>query len=315
MANQGRPKYAFLNGDIVPIEQATVGVMTHALHYGTAVFGGLRGYWNANEEQLYVMRPHDHFKRLLSSASLLRMNFDYTPEGITDILMNLLRAENFHENCYIRPLMYKSTEMIGVRIHDVDDGFTMFALPFGRYVDNEEGAHVCFSSWVRVEDNAIPARGKIAGAYANSSLIKSDAILSGYDEAITLNQDGHISEMSAANLFLIRDGKVYTPGVADNILEGITRRSIIQLLRDELHIDVIERNIDRTEVYISDELFMCGTGVQVAAITRVEHRQIGDGKMGEITQAIRNLYFDVVSGRVEKYRHWLTPVYVKETVR
>ncbi|MCU0479784.1 MAG: branched-chain amino acid transaminase [Anaerolineae bacterium] len=314
MANQGRPKYAFLNGDIVPIEQATVGVMTHALHYGTAVFGGLRGYWNANEEQLYVMRPHDHFKRLLSSASLLRMHFDYTPEGLTDILMNLLRAENFHENCYIRPLMYKSTEMIGVRIHDVDDGFTMFALPFGRYVDNEEGAHVCFSSWVRVEDNAIPARGKIAGAYANSSLIKSDAILSGYDEAITLNQDGHISEMSAANLFLVRDGKVYTPGVADNILEGITRRSIIQLLRDELHIDVIERNIDRTEVYISDELFMCGTGVQVAAITRVEHRQIGDGKMGEITQAIRNLYFDVVSGRVEKYRHWLTPVYVKETV-
>lgn len=314
MANQGRPKYAFLNGDIVPIEQATVGVMTHALHYGTAVFGGLRGYWNSNEEQLYVMRPHDHFKRLLSSASLLRMNFEYTPEGLTDILMQLLRSENFHENCYIRPLMYKSTEMIGVRIHDVADGFTMFALPFGRYVDNEEGAHVCFSSWVRVEDNAIPARGKISGAYANSSLIKSDAILSGYDEAITLNQDGHISEMSAANIFLVRDGKVYTPGVADNILEGITRRSIIQLLREELHLEVIERNIDRTEVYISDELFMCGTGVQVAAITRVEHRKIGDGAMGEITQAIRNLYFDVVSGRVEKYRHWLTPVYIKEAV-
>lgn len=312
MAQQGRPQYAFFNGEIVPIEQATIGVMTHALHYGTAVFGGLRGYWNKDEDQLYVMRPHDHFKRLLASAGLLRMNFDYTPQDLTDILMELLRTEDMRQNCYIRPLMYKSTEMIGVRIHDVDDAFTMFALPFGRYVDNEEGAHVCFSSWVRVEDNAIPARGKISGAYANSSLIKSDAILSGYDEAITLNQDGHVSEMSAANIFLVRDGKVITPGTSDNILEGITRRSIIELLRDELKLEVIERNVDRTEVYISDEAFMCGTGVQVAAITRVEHRTIGDGTMGEITQAIRNLYFDVVNGRVEKYRHWLTPVYVKE---
>lgn len=314
MAQQGRPQYAFFNGEIVPIEQATVGVMTHALHYGTAVFGGLRGYWNQDEDQLYVMRPQDHFKRLLASAGLLRMKFDYTPQDLTDILMELLRTEDMRQNCYIRPLMYKSTEMIGVRIHDVDDAFTMFALPFGRYVDNEEGAHVCFSSWVRVEDNAIPARGKISGAYANSSLIKSDAILSGYDEAITLNQDGHVSEMSAANIFLVRDGKVITPGTSDNILEGITRRSIIELLRDELKLEVIERNVDRTEVYISDEAFMCGTGVQVAAITRVEHRTIGDGAMGEITQAIRNLYFDVVNGRVEKYRHWLTPVYVKEMV-
>ncbi|MCL4256830.1 MAG: aminotransferase class IV, partial [Anaerolineae bacterium] len=176
MAQQGRPQYAFFNGEIVPIEQATVGVMTHALHYGTAVFGGLRGYWNKDEDQLYVMRPHDHFKRLLASAGLLRMKFDYTPQDLTDILMELLRTEDMRQNCYVRPLMYKSTEMIGVRIHDVDDAFTMFALPFGRYVDNEEGAHVCFSSWVRVEDNAIPARGKISGAYANSSLIKSDAI-------------------------------------------------------------------------------------------------------------------------------------------
>ncbi len=314
MAQQGRPQYAFFNGEIVPIEQATVGVMTHALHYGTAVFGGLRGYWNDDEDQLYVMRPNDHFKRLLASASLLRMKFEYTPQDLTNILMDLLRTEDMRQNCYIRPLMYKSTEMIGVRIHDVDDAFTMFALPFGRYVDNEEGAHVCFSSWVRVEDNSIPARGKISGAYANSSLIKSDAILAGYDEAITLNQDGHVSEMSAANIFLVRDGKVITPGISDNILEGITRRSIIELLRDELKLDVIERNVDRTEVYIADEAFMCGTGVQVAAITRVEHRTIGDGTMGEITQAIRNLYFDVVNGRVEKYRHWLTPVYVKELV-
>lgn len=314
MAQQGRPQYAFFNGEIVPIEKATISVMTHALHYGTAVFGGLRGYWNADEEQLYVMRPHDHFKRLLASANLMRMKFDYTPQDLTDILMELLRAENMRQNCYIRPLMYKSTEMIGVRIHDVDDAFTMFALPFGRYVDNEEGAHVCFSSWMRIDDNAIPARGKISGSYANSSLIKSDAILAGYDEAITLNQDGHISEMSAANIFLVRDGKVITPAVSDNILEGITRRSIIQLLREELHIEVIERHVDRTEVYIADEVFMCGTGVQVAAITRVEHRNIGDGTMGEITQTIRNLYFDVVSGRVEKYRHWLAPVYVKEIV-
>jgi branched-chain amino acid aminotransferase len=311
---QATTRFAFFDGKIVPIEQAKVSVMTHTFNYGTGVFGGLRGYWNPDEQQLFVFRPHDHFKRFTQSAGLMRISIPYSVNELVEATTELLRAEGYQENCYIRPLAYKSTEVIGVRLHDLDDAVTIFSTPFGRYIEKEEGAHVCFSSWRRVEDNAIPARGKIIGAYANSALIKTDAMLAGYDEAIVLNEDGHISEMSAANIFIIRDGVAITPPVQSNTLEGIVRRSLIQLMRDEMGIQVIERNIDRTEVYIADEAFMCGTGVQVAAITRVEHRPIGTGKLGTITGELRDLFFRVVEGRVEAYRHWLTPVYVTEAV-
>jgi len=309
---QGKPNFAYFNGSIIPIAEAKIGIMTHALHYGTGVFGGLRGYWNDEQEQLFVMRPHDHFKRVIQSAHIMRIKMDKTPEDLTQILMELLRTEGFRENCYIRPIAYKSQELIGVRLHDIEDDFAMFALPFGRYVPNEEGAHVCFSAWRRIDDNAIPARGKVTGAYANSALIKSDAVLAGYDEALVLNQDGHVSEASSANIFIIRDGVAITPPISSNILEGIPRRTMITLLQDEMGVEVLERDIDHTEVYLADEMFLCGTGVQVAAITRVEHRAIGDGTMGTITQQLRDLYFDVTAGRVEKYIDWLTPVYMKE---
>lgn len=308
-------RYAFFKGQIVPIESAKVSVMTHALNYGTGVFGGLRGYWNEEQEQLYVFRIHDHMKRFIQSATLIRIEVKYSADELVNIITKLLRAEGWRENCYIRPLAYKASELIGVRLHNLEDEVTIFSLPFGRYIQNEEGAHVCFSAWRRVEDNAIPARGKIVGAYANSALIKTDAALSGYDEAIVLNEDGHISEMSAANFFMIRDGVAITPPKQSNVLEGIVRRSLIQLLREEMGVEVVERDIDRTEVYVADEAFMCGTGVQVAAITKVEHRSIGTGSIGPITDRLRNLFFDVVSGRVDKYRNWLMPVYQNEPVR
>jgi len=312
---QQKPTYAFFNGEIVPLAAAKISVMTHAFNYGTGVFGGLRGYWNDDEEQLFVFRPHDHFERLVNSAKLMRINLDYSAAELTEILLNLLRKEGYRTNCYVRPLAYKSTEMIGVRLHDVDDAFTMFALPFGRYVANEEGAHVCFSAWRRIDDNTIPARGKVTGAYANSSLIKSDAVLSGYDEALVLNEDGHVAEASAANLFMVRGDEVITPPINANILEGIVRRSMVQLLRDEMGINVIERNIDRTEIYLADELFMCGTGVQIAAITKVEHRPVGTAAMGPITTRLRDIFFDAVSGRNPTYRDWLTPVYMTEPAK
>lgn len=308
-------RFAFFKGKIVPIEEAKVSVMTHALNYGTGVFGGLRGYWNEEQEQLYVFRIRDHMRRFLQSASLIRIQLKYTADELVEIVTELLRREGFRENCYIRPLAYKASELIGVRLHNLEDGVTIFSLPFGRYIQNEEGAHVCFSAWRRVEDNAIPARGKIVGAYANSALIKTDAAMSGYDEAIVLNENGHISEMSAANFFMIRDGVVITPPVQSNVLEGIVRRSLIQLLRDEMGVEVVERDIDRTELYIADEAFMCGTGVQVAAITKVEHRPIGTGQLGPVTGQLRDLFFDVVSGRVPKYRDWISPVYQSEPVR
>ncbi len=308
-APQTKPKFAFFDGKIVPFAEATVSVMTHAFNYGTGVFGGLRAYWNDDEGQLFIFRPFEHFERLTQSASLMRIHIPYSPEELTNILTDLLREEGYHQNCYVRPIAYKSTEMIGVRLHDVDDAMTMFALPFGSYIDNEEGAHVCFSSWRRVEDNAIPARGKIVGAYANSALIKSDAVLSGYDEALVLSEDGHVGEASAANIFIVRKGVLITPPVFSNVLEGIIRRSVIEIARAELGLEVVEREIDRSEVYLADEMLLCGTGIQVAAITKVEHRPIGTGKMGPITRDVRDLFFKIVSGRVPKYRAWLTPVY------
>jgi len=196
-----------------------------------------------------------------------------------------------------------------VRLHDLTDEFAMFAVPFGRYIEQEEGAHVCISSWRRVDDNATPARAKITGAYINSALSKTDAVLSGYDEALVLTDAGHISEGSAENFFLVRDGQLVTPSVTSNILEGITRDTVIELAREEMGLETVERSIDRSEIYICDEAFLCGTGVQVAAITQVEHRPIGEGTIGPVVSRLREVYFDVVRGKNAKYRHWCTPVY------
>lgn len=303
-------KYAFFQGQIVPIEQAQVSVMTHALHYGTACFGGIRAYWNEQAEQLYVFRLEDHIKRFLSSASLLLMKLPYSPEQLRDVVVELLRREGFRDDMYVRPLAYKADHKIGVLLHGLTDEVTVFATPFGRYVANEEGASVRISSWRRVDDNAIPARGKIGGAYVNSSLVKSEALMDGYDEAIVLDEHGHVSEGSAANIFMVRDGRLVTPPVSSNILEGITRRTIMELAAAELGISAEEREIDRTELYVCDELFFCGTGIQVAAITAVDHRPVGAGVMGSITTTIRDLYFDVVRGKVAKYRSWNTPVFI-----
>lgn len=303
------PHYAFFEGRIVPYSEAKVGVMNHSLNYGTGCFGGIRGYWNEEEEQLFVFRPFDHYRRFLQSAKLLRMDLGYTEDELTQITLDLMRAENFQQDCYIRPLAYKADEIIGVRLNNLRDALTIFSIPFGRYVENDEGAHVTISSWRRVDDNSIPARGKITGAYANSALIKSDALLAGFDEAIVLNQDGHVSEGSAENLFMLRDGIVVTPPGSDNILQGITRRSLIRLIRDELGLEVMERSIDRTELYLADELWFSGTGVQIVAITQIDHRPVADAKMGPLVRELRDLFFEVVRGRHPKYRHWCTPVY------
>jgi branched-chain amino acid aminotransferase len=303
------PKYAYFEGQIVPFEKATVSVMNHTFNYGTGAFGGIRGYWNDKEEQLFVFRPPDHFRRFLNSARLLSFKLDYTPEQLVQILLDLLRTEGWRTNVYIRPLAYVKNNLIGVKLHDLDYGVAIFSLPFGSYVPNEEGAHVTFSSWRRVDDNSIPARGKLIGAYVNSALIKTDAQRAGFDEALVLNQDGHVSEGSAENFFMIRDGVVYTPPITANVLEGITRRTVMHLLREEMGLEVVERTIDRTEVYLAEEAFFCGTGVQIAAIIKVDHRPLGNGQMGTIVSDLRRLYFDVVAGRVPKYRHWNQPVY------
>jgi branched-chain amino acid aminotransferase len=307
------PNYAYFEGEIVPFEKATVSVMNHTLNYGTGAFGGIRGYWNEDEEQLFVFRPIEHFTRFLNSARLLSFELDYTPEKCWQILLELLRTEGWRQNVYVRPLAYVKNSLIGVRLHDLDYGITMFSLPFGQYVDDEEGCAVTISSWRRVDDNSIPARGKITGSYVNSAFIKTDALRGGYAEALVLNQDGHIAEGSAENFFMVRNGIVYTPPVNANILEGITRRTVIQLMQDEMGLEVVERNIDRSEVYLADELLFCGTGVQIAAITSVDRRPIGSGSMGPVVGELRDVFFRVVTGRNPKYRDWNVPVYQTET--
>jgi branched-chain amino acid aminotransferase len=303
------PNFAFFKGKVVPYSEAKVGIMTHTIHYGTGVFGGMRGFWNEDEQQLFVFRPADHIRRFLDSCKMLCMELPYTADELHKSLFELLRAENFRTNCYIRPLAYFSDEIIGVRLHNLSAEVSIMAIPFGSYVANEEGLHVTFSSWRRIDDNMIPARGKITGAYVNSALIKTDAQRAGFDEALVLNQDGHLAEGSAANTIIIRNGVAITPPITDNILEGITRRTVLMLLRDELKLEVIERSIDRTEVYLAEEAFYCGTGVQIAAITRIDHRPVGSGVIGPITNELRKLYFDMVQGKVPKYRPLCAPVY------
>jgi branched-chain amino acid aminotransferase len=300
------PRHAYFEGRIVPIDEAKVSVMNHALNYGTAAFGGLRGYWNADENQLFIFRPVDHFTRLLSSAKMLMIDIPFSAEGLRDLLVELLRLENFRENVYVRPLVYKNMNGIGVKLHDVPGEFTMFAFPFGSYIPNE-------SAGIRV-GNSIPARGKIAGAYVNSALIKTEAVLNGFDEALVLNASGHISEASAANFFMVRHGKVITPPVSADVLEGITRNTIITLLREQVGVEVEEREIDRTESYLAQEAFLCGTGVQVAPIVNVDHRQVGSGEIGEITRNLSRVFHDVVRGKMPQYRHWLHGVFAAETV-
>ena len=306
-------RFAFFKGQIVPIEDAKVSVRTHALNYGTGCFGGLRGYWNEDEKQLFVFRIQDHYRRFLNSTRLLYMQLPYSIDDLATITLDLIRREDYHEDVYIRPLAYKASEVIGVKLHDLEDDLTIFAVPFGQYVDNEEGTRVTVSSWRRVDDNVIPPRGKITGSYANSAFIKTDALLKGFDEAIVLNQNGHVSEGSAENLFIVRDGVAYTPPVSENVLEGINRRTHIQLLREELGVETVERPIDRTEVMLADEVFFCGTGVQVVAITEVDFMTIGNGKMGPVVSQLRQVFFDIVRGRRPKYRHWCTPVYPAES--
>ncbi len=297
-------KHAFFEGKIVPLSEAKINIATHGFLYGTAVFGGVRAYWNEEKKRLFIFRPYDHYRRLLHSARMLTMQTKYDEESLIQLTLDVLRTDDWKQDVYMRPTFYKADMGIGVRLHDLKDEFCLFTMPFEKYVKNDSNAHVTISSWRRIDDNMIPARGKVAGAYANSALIKTDAVLAGYDEALVLDTNGHVSEGSAMNIFMVRDGALVTPPVTDNILEGITRRSIIELARNELGLQVIERSIDRTEVFIAEEFFMTGTAAEVTAVTRIDHRQVGAGKMGPITTKLRELYEDAIRARNPKYKNW-----------
>ena len=297
-------KHAFFEGKIIPLSEAKINIATHGFLYGTAVFGGMRAYWNEEKKRLFVFRPFDHFRRLLNSGKMMAMDIPYDEESLTQLTLDILRADDWKEDVYLRPTIYKADLGIGVKLHELKDEYCMFVMKYEKYVKNDTNAHATFSSWRRIDDNAIPARGKVAGAYANSALIKTDANRAGFDEALVLDQNGHVSEGSAMNIFMVRDGVLVTPPVTDNILEGITRRSIIELARNELGIQVVERSIDRTEVFIAEEMFMTGTAAQVVAVTRIDHRPVGAGLMGPVTTKLRLLFDDVVRAKHPKYQNW-----------
>ncbi|MHB1628347.1 MAG: branched-chain amino acid transaminase [Bacilli bacterium] len=299
--------FCFFKGAITPLADANVNISTHALNYGTGCFEGIRAYWNADQEQLYIVKGAEHFKRLLQSSRILKIKCAYTAEELLDWTVRTLQTNGYRENVYIRPLAFKAAQVIKVTLTGLRDEIAIFTVPMGDYVKTE-GLRAVVSNWTRVADNIIPSRAKVTGAYINPALANDAATADGYDEAIMLSTDGQVSEASSANLFVVRDGTLATTPITADILEGITRRAVLQLA-DQLAIPYEIRPIDRTELYIADEMFLAGTGAQIASITSVDRRAVGDGELGPVTQRLQELYNRAVRGQEERYLGWLTPVY------
>ena len=308
MANETKSAIAYFEGEFRPLADAKVNVMTHAFLYGTATFEGIRAYWNADQGELYALKLNEHLERLRASSKILMMNPLPEVAELRTIIIELLQQNGFKEDVYIRPSVYKSTEAIGVRLHELTNNFYVIAIPFGNYIDIDSGIRCATVATRRTSDLAIPARAKVVGNYVNSAFSKTEAMLNGHDEAIVLTESGKVSEGSAENLFLLRGDTLITPGLNDDILEGITRAAVVEIAR-EMGLKVSERSIDRSELYIGDELFLCGTGAQISPVIEVDHRAIGSGEIGPITKRIQERYFAAVQGRVPEYSHWLTPIY------
>jgi branched-chain amino acid aminotransferase len=297
----------YFDGQYVPMREARVGILTHALHYGTGVFEGIRAYWSEDEQELFVLRALEHFERWKKNCSILHIDVPPADE-LCATTTELVRRNHLRSDLYIRPLAYKSAQRIGVAIDD-QNAFAIVAIPFGEYLHSENGLHAGVSSWRRIDDNAIPPRGKICGAYANSALASDEARRCGFDEAILLNENGHVTEGATCNLFMLRKGRLVTPQVTENVLEGITRDCVAELAQHELALEIVERPIDRSELYICEELFLTGTAVGLAPVVRVDHRPVADGQIGAVTRRLRQLYFDAARGRLPAYHKWLLPAY------
>ncbi len=304
------PSYAYFHKQFVPLSEAKIGVMTHSLHYGTALFEGIRGNWNSEQKQLYLFRLKEHYQRLLNGCRLLNIDLPYTTDELCRITVELVEKCRFQEDIYVRPLAYKSSEALGLRLHGLENEFLVFAIPWGLYLDMEK-ARCMVSSWRRPDDNVIPPQAKITGLYINNSLAKTEAVSNGFDEAIMLAPDGHVSEGTGENIFLVINGRLVTPASYNNILLGITRNTAIELAQNELGIETIERPIDRSELYMAEECFFTGTAAHITPIAEIDCRKIGDGEIGEITAKLKQLYSDVIRGNNPKYLKWCTPVYKK----
>ncbi len=304
-------EYAFFEDKIVPIEEAKISIKTNSFHYGTAIFEGIRAYWNAEEEQLYILFAKEHYQRLINNCRAMFMEIKYSPEDLVNITKEILIKSEVREDVYIRPIVYFKDLALTPKLIGFTPTVAIYIYKFGRYLDTSKGARVKVSSWIRNDDNSIPSRWKVSGAYVNSALAKTEALLSGYDEAIMLNQNGFVAEGSGENIFILRGRKLITPSYSEHILEGITRSAVIKLAKNELMLEVEERPVARSELYVADEVFLTGTAAEITPVVEVDNRKINGGEVGPITRELQELYFKAVSGRIDRYKVWLTPVYEK----
>jgi len=304
------PSYAFFQKQFVPLEEARIGIMTHALHYGTSIFEGIRGNWNDEQKQMYIFRMKEHYQRMASGCRVMMINLPYSVDEMCQITADLVARCGFQKDIYIRPLAYKSSQALGVRLHDLDDDFLVLVIPWGPYLDMDK-ARCGVSSWHRPPDNVIPPQIKVTGIYVNNGLAKTEAINNGFDEAIMLSPDGYVSEGSGENIFLVIDGTLVTPASYNNILIGITRNTVIELAKNELGLETIYRPIDRSELYTADECFLTGTAAHLTPVSEIDHRKIGNGEIGEITGKLQEIYSNVIRGNNPDYMKWCTPVYQK----
>ena len=303
------PSYAYFRKQFVPLSEAKIGVMTHSLHYGTAVFEGIRGNWNSQQQQIYIFRLKQHYERLQNGCRVLKINLSHTVDELCQITVELVERCGFQEDIYIRPLAYKSSENLGLRLHDLDADFLVFAIPWGPYLPDKTRCSI--SSWRRPDDNVIPPQVKATGIYVNNAFAKTEAVENGFDEAIMLTPDGHISEGSGENIFLVIDGKLVTPATYNNILVGITRDTVIELARNELGIETVERPVDRSELYTAEECFLTGTAAHITPVAEIDRRLIGNSGIGEITKKLQKIYSEIIRGNNPKYLSWCTPAYKK----
>jgi branched-chain amino acid aminotransferase len=302
------PEYAYFQNKFMPLSEANTNIMTNFMHYGTGVFEGIRGNWNAEKKQVYLFRLKEHFARLLNGCKVLKMTIPYSVEDLCKLTLEMVSKSGLKENVYIRPVAYKSSKVMGVRLHNLDADYFAFVIPWGRYIDSDK-CSVGVSSWRRPGSNFAAPQAKITGGYINSALAKTEAHENGFDEAIVLNEAGRVAEGSGENIFLLIEGKLVTPAVSENILIGITRDTIIKLAKNELRLEVVERPIERTELYMAEEAFFTGTAAHVSPIAQIDRRPVGDGEVGPITRKLQGLYFDIIEGKNPKYIDWCSPVY------
>ncbi len=300
-------EYVYFEGKFVPEEEAKISIKTNSFHYGTAIFEGIRAYYDKETDKMFALFFKEHYERLFKNMKVLNMQIEESIEDLVEITKELIRKNNVKSDIYIRPIVYFADTAIGPKLLDYTAKIAIYLYPLGDYIDIDKGTKAIVSSWMRLHDNMIPPRLKVAGAYVNSALAKTEAIQAGADEAIVLNKNGFVSEGSAENIFIVRDGTLITPSVSDDILEGITRWAVMQIAKDKGY-PVVERSISRTELYIADEVFFCGTGAQVSPVVEIDKRVIGNGKPGPITKDIQKTYFDAVRGKIEKYKHWVEEI-------